>query len=279
MMPQNMKKDKNLYKILGPVSSRLITTLSDSKKNVFSSVEAVRILKADSKKVKKLLHDLIEKGWIRRIEKGKYFLIPLTVDVTEPYTENQFLIASKLVYPYYIGFWNMLHYYGYTEQLTNTIFIASSKRKKNFSLLGINYKFVKISLKKMFGITEIEVDSMTVRVSDKEKTLIDCLDHPEYCGGITEVAKGIWTARDEVNFEKILNYAQKIGNSAVAKRFGYLLEILDLDKKISISSLLKIVKNGYSSLDPLLPKKGKYNSRWNLIVNIPREELLSFRKV
>ncbi|MEW5907910.1 MAG: type IV toxin-antitoxin system AbiEi family antitoxin, partial [Patescibacteria group bacterium] len=239
-MTYNIKKSKNLYKILGPVSSRLVTELSQSKKTVFSLSEAVQILRTDNKQAKKLLHDLVKKGWLKRIEKGKYFLIPLTADATKPYTENQFLIASKLVDPYYIGFWSMLHYYGYTEQLINTIFVVSPKRRKNLSISDINYKFVKTTPEKMFGLIKIEINSMPIKVSDKEKTLLDCLDHPEYCGGITEVAKGIWNARDEVDFMKILGYANKMSNSAVAKRLGYLIEILELDKKFDTKVLKKI---------------------------------------
>jgi predicted transcriptional regulator of viral defense system len=276
---QNIIKDKNLYKILGPVSSRLITELSRSKKNVFSFEEAVQILKADNKQVKKLLYDLVKRGWLRRIEKGKYFLVPLTVEANKPYTINQFLIASKLVYPYYIGFWSMLHYYGYTEQLVNTIFVVSPKKKRNLSLLGIDYKFVKTHEKKIFGLAEIKINDMVVRASDKEKTLLDCLDHPEYCGGITEVAKGIWNSREEIDSVKMLNYAKKMSNSAVIKRLGYLLEILEMNKKIPIRSLQKMIKKGFSLLDPLLPHKGQYNSQWNLIVNMPKEEILSFKQV
>lgn len=278
-MPQNIEKDKNLYKNLGPVSSRLITELSQSRKNVFSFEEAAAILKTDNNQVKKLLHDLAKKGWLKRIEKGKYFLVPLTADATKPYTINQFLIASKLVYPYYIGFWSMLHYYGYTEQLVNTIFVVSPKKKKNIFLLGINYKFVKTHEKKMFGLAEIKVNDMAVQVSDREKTLLDCLDHPEYCGGITEAVKGIWNARNEINAVKLLNYAKNMRNSAVIKRLGYLFGILEMDKKIPVRNLQYLIGKGFSPLDTLLPKTGQYNSQWNLIVNIPKEELLSFKKV
>jgi predicted transcriptional regulator of viral defense system len=256
-----------------------VTELSQKSKSIFSLAEATEILNTGNRQIKKLLYDLIRKGWVKRIEKGRYFLIPLNVDANKPYTENQFLIASKLVHPYYIGFWSMLHYYGYTEQFTNTIFVVSPKRKKDFSLAGINYEFIKTSLSKMFGVTEIEVNGMRVQVSDKEKTLIDCLDHPEYCGGVTEVVKGIWNAREELDFEKILLYAQKMRNSAVAKRLGYLLEVLEIDKGECIDNLRTLIKKGFSSLDPLLPKKGRYNSQWNLLLNLPREELLSFRKV
>jgi predicted transcriptional regulator of viral defense system len=278
-MTQNIKKDKNLYKILGPVGSHLITELTQSKTPVFSLSEASKILNSDNRHVKKLLHDLVKKGWLQRIERGKYILIPLIVDATKPYTVNQFLIASKLIAPYYIGFWSMLHYYGYTEQLLNTVFVVSTKRKENLYLSGINYKFVKTTEKKMFGLIEIKIEDIPVKVSDKEKTLLDCLDHPEYCGGITEVVKGIWNARGEIDYEKMFEYAKKMSNSAIAKRLGYILEILELDKKMNIKSLKKFISKGYSPLDPLLPKQGRYDSRWNILVNISKEELLSFRRV
>ncbi|HBE44366.1 MAG TPA: hypothetical protein DDW17_02640 [Deltaproteobacteria bacterium] len=278
-MPQNIIKDKNLYKILGPVSSHLVTELNKSGQSVFSLAEAAQILETDNKQVRKLLHDLVKKGWLKRIEKGKYFLIPIDVDSTKPYTENQFLIASKLIYPYYIGFWNMLHYYGYTEQLVNTIFVASPKMKKNLLLLGINYKFIKTPTKKMFGLTTIEFNGMGVQVSDKEKTLIDCLDHPEYCGGINEVVKGLWNAREEINFEKMFDYAQRISNSAVIKRMGYLLKSLEIEAQVPLGNLRNLIKKGFPSLDPSIPRKGRYNTQWNLLINVANEELLSFKRV
>lgn len=48
-------------------------------------------------------------------------------------------------------------------------------------------------------------------IPEKEKTIVDALDHPEYCGGIEEVAKCLWNAKDDadISFEKILKYAKK----------------------------------------------------------------------
>lgn len=162
---------------------------------------------------------------------------------------------------------------------TNTSFIASTKRKKETMIAGIKYKFIKIPEYKMFGLANIEINNTNVRVSDREKTLIDCLDHPEFCGGIIEITKGIWNAREEIDFDKLVNYARKIRNSAVSKRLGYLLEILGLEKKVRANALQELIAKGFSPLDPLLPKKGKTISRWNLIVNISEEEILSWRRV
>jgi predicted transcriptional regulator of viral defense system len=173
----------------------------------------------------------------------------------------------------------MLHYYGYTEQLVNTIFVASPKRKNNIMLLGINYKFIKTPAKKMFGLTTIDVNGVGVQVSDKEKTLIDCLDHPEYCGGINEVAKGLWNAREEIDFEKMLDYAQRMANSTVIKRMGYLMESLEIEARVPFSNLRNLLKKGFSSLDPSVSRKGRFNTKWNLLINVTSEELLSFKRV
>jgi predicted transcriptional regulator of viral defense system len=276
-MAKNIKKPKILYKNLGSISSVLIQELSKAKTPVFTTSEALQILNINPRRVNKILYDLVRKGWLKRIEKGKYILIPLSVDSSEPYTEDQFIIASKLIAPYYIGFWSMLHYYGYTEQLINTVFIASTKRRKDLIHGGVHYKFIKIKPENLFGITEIKIDNVKVRSSNKEKTLVDCLSHPEYCGGVQEIIKTLWNARKEINLEKLVKYADRVNNSAIIKRLGFLLECLGMDKEVAVEEFRNKVKKGYSPLDPLLPKKGKFNSRWNLLVNIPKEELLSFK--
>lgn len=280
MMTENIEKNKNLYKTLGKKSARLITLLTQKKQPVFSIKEAANILEASSYEIRKLLSQLVERGWLQRLEKGKYLVVPLSVDSSQPYTENQLLIASKLASsPHYIGFWTMLNHYGYTEQFGNTIFVASAQRKKEVVIAGVKYKFIKLSPKKFFGISDIEMDGVKVQVSDKEKTILDCLDHLEYCGGIFEAAKGIWKARDDIDYGKLLDYALKMQNSAAVKRLGFLLEVFDLEKRVNIETLRKNITKGFSPLDPLLPRHGIYVSRWNLLVNVLREELFSLKRV
>jgi len=277
-MPSNIEKYKNLYKSLGPKSALLIQNLSKSGMSVFTTKDALKLIDISAPNLNKILYDLVQKGWLRRIEKGKYMLIPLGVDSIEPYTENHFIIASKLISPYYIGFWSALNFYGFTEQLLNTIFIVSTKRKKDISQGGVQYKFIKLKPKNLFGLSAIKISEAIVNFSDKEKTLVDCLAYPEYCGGIQEIIKGLWKAKDEIIPEKMIRYARQMGNSVVFKRLGYLLEVLELNDLSDLENLKNYVKKGYSLLDPLLPRKGSYDSKWNLIINISHEDLLSFKR-
>ena len=104
-------------------------------------------------------------------------------------------------------------------------------------------------------------------VSDPEKTIADALDHPEYCGGIDEVAKAILVAK--VDWLKVISYADKMGNGAVFKRMGFLLEKMNTPISIEIiNEIKKRITKGYAPLYPTANTSGTYNTRWNIRINI-----------
>jgi predicted transcriptional regulator of viral defense system len=43
----------------------------------------------------------------------------------------------------------------------------------------------------MFGQETLWIEGQAVSITDPAKTVVDCLDHPELCGGIVEAAKGL----------------------------------------------------------------------------------------
>ena len=110
------------------------------------------------------------------------------------------------------------------------------------------------------------IDEIPFSVTDREKTIIDGLDLPQHVGGVSEIAKalkGSWKILDE---KKLRSYAAKIGNSAVAKRLGFILETLKLGDLEALRTEAPLAP-GFSPLDPTMPKRGKYNRRWGLLVN------------
>jgi predicted transcriptional regulator of viral defense system len=109
--------------------------------------------------------------------------------------------------------------------------------------------------------------------------MADALDHPEYCGGIPEVAKSLWNAREKVSIEKIANYAERMGNTAIVKRLGYLVENLNVDVAADVLSQMKgMISPGMTALDLTRPRKGTYNTRWNLLLNVSKEALEELRR-
>ncbi len=61
-------------------------------------------------------------------------------------------------------------------------------------------------------------------MADREKTIVDGLDHPEHAGSIIEVRKALWRGRAELDFERLVDYSLRMKNRAIIKRLGFLLE-------------------------------------------------------
>lgn len=250
---------------LSEFESNILSSFAAEGKSIFSMKELEEKI-GSNVKARKMASSLCKKKWLERLNRGIYLILELAAGNKPVWAEDSYYIASKLTAPYYIGYFAALNYYGWTEQIPTTITVATTKITRNKKIMGVNYEFVALAKKKFFGFTGAIVRGRSVTISDREKTLVDALDHPKYCGGIDEVAKAV--AKREVNWPKVIEYADKMGNGAIFKRLGFLLEAVN--SPISPSIIEKIrtkITKGYSPLSPGINSKGKYNSRWNILVN------------
>ena len=238
-----------------------------ARKKIFTIDEAEKAFGADRESLRVILSRLDAEGWIERIERGKYIVIPLSARKGE-FTLNEFVIGSELVKPYSISYWSALNYHGLTEQIPGTVFIQTTSRKKTreLKIFGVTYKIVKVVESKFFGLDKVWMENVPVNITDKEKTVVDCLDHPEYCGGVVEVAKAL--RNGEFNLDRLSLYARRINNSGVVRRLGYLCDLLDIRLDLPV-----IDTRNYLYLDPTMPKKGNRDSKWRLVLNIELGEL------
>lgn len=267
-------------KNLSKSETKLLTTLSVEGKNVFSYDDAQRILASDRTRVKQALYVLAEKGWIKNLERGKYLIVPLEAFAGGAWSEEAFVVAANLIDPYAIAYWSALNYYGYTEQISRTVFVETTKRKfkTETEVLGIPYKFITLTQHKFFGTSTIWFGNKKVAITDKEKTIVDCFDHPEYCGGIVEAAKGIANAFDDkIDLKKLTSYVKKMNNRAIFKRLGYLCGVLDLPAGEYVEQWREMVSPGYALLDPLSAKTGKHNAKWHIRANVSEANLTEWR--
>ena len=108
--------------------------------------------------------------------------------------------------------------------------------------------------------------------------MIDGLHLPAYCGGITEVAKGLWMRRPEMKPERLIDYALRLRNGAVVRRLGYLLDLYQIAAPDELDRLRRALTATYAVLDPMLPAEGSYVSGWRLRVNVSPDELEAVRR-
>ena len=249
---------------IGRMEARFLAKMAT--KPTFSMDEARRLFSNELSP--QFLDHLERKGWIRRIKRGKFAVIPLSSGETRATQLHEFLIAMELVSPAAIAYWSALNHHGMTEQIPRTVFVATNHhvQKSIRETLGVTFQIISVQPKKFFGIEKDWINEQPFSITDKEKTIIDGLDLPKYVGGVGEIAKALAQSWNELNEEKLREYAVKIGNTAVGKRLGFLMETLGLGNPESLRKTLTFGA-GYSQLDPTLPRRGKHSRRWGLLIN------------
>lgn len=235
--------------------------------SVFTFREALEVSGYDRQYLKLILYLLERGGWIERVERGKYVILPLEAE-KDRYTLHEFVVGSILVKPSAIAYWSALHFHGLTEQMPGVVFVQTISRKKRRELVVFNtvYRIVRVVKRKFFGLEPVWVEGSKVYVTDKEKTIIDCLDKPQYCGGIIEVYKALKDGNLDV--EKLSKYLTLFGSGAVAKRLVYLAELVGLDLNIPG----RLIKKGIVLLDPTMPRRGWVDYRLKLLINLELKE-------
>lgn len=221
---------------------------------------------------KKIASNLVEKKWLERLKPGIYLIVPLAAGEEGEYTEHEFVIASHLAEEMYISYWSSLNYHGLTEQVPTTVFAATTDRVPEREIHGVTYRFVTLNESKFFGYVSVAVGSHQVNVASVEKTLVDCADHPEFCGGIGELAKALGNVT-KIDWDTLVTDILEIGNGAAVKRIVYLADLLELELPHR-DELESAFTAGYSRLDPTRDGEGRYDSGYRLLLNVDEDELL-----
>ena len=213
----------------------------------------------------RLVARLKDEGLVDEAEKGKFLLLGLE---PERVLSNPLFIGSHLVTPAYVSYWSALHYYGFTEQVPLTTFVATTKKKRPVSLRDLRFRFVRIKPRKFFGYRREMLGDLPVVVADEAKAIVDSLDLPHYAGGIAEVAKALRAALETVDVPTLVRYANRMRDKSLGSRLGYLLETLGYPAEGLISSTSPV------KLDPSRPRTGRTDSQWQVVANISQTEMI-----
>lgn len=241
---------------------------------LISVTSAAEALKVPHRAAALRLASLTRRGWARRVRRGLYVLLPLEVEPNQAATsEDSWVLAYEAFAPCYIGGWSAAEHWGFTEQLFRSTLVVTAAyvRARSVTLSGQNFRLFKVSPKRISGTVAIWRGSLRVPVSSRERTLVDCLRHPQLCGGIRHLA-GMMRAYQNVrehDFDKLVQEATKAANGAAWKRLGYLAEILWPNAINVLGAAREHISAGYSSLDPAIHRRGRLVRRWNLWINTP----------
>lgn len=228
--------------------------------------------------LRQALHHLTRSGWLVRLRKGLYALSPTVPGVTPA---HEFEIAMALVDPAAISHWSALHHHGLTDQVPREVFVltttdasvprvrggAAKHTRGSYSVGGNTYRFVRVQPGRFFGTEKVWIGDARVTVTDRERTLLDGLSRPQYCGDFSEVLHGFEVGTPGLELERIVQYALKL-DAATAKRLGWVLERQGVSSS-HLKPLEELPIKGYRTLDPSGQRRGPLNRRWRIQENLP----------
>lgn len=271
--------DRN--RTIGKISAYLINMLYEENKAVFTIHDAQKILGKDYNSTSDFLSKMTKRGVIGRLKSGKFIIIPLEVGNVENYTGNRLVAAKEIINSpmYYIGFYSAMNYWGMMTQPLLKTFVVTPKRQVVPSHLKDLFIFIYMKEKHIWGVNEEWVTrTERARLSDIEKTILDGLLYPHNCGGITEIAKGIWLVKNKIDYQKLEEYVARYNKNIIAKRLGYILEILEIPQKSLLARLSQYIKDRYDVFDPTIPAARTGKNNWHIIDNIGRQQIKNIIK-
>lgn len=146
-------------------------------------------------------------------------------------------------------------------------------------------RFVHTAPERFFGLNTTVIDDEPVVITDIHRTVIDCLNRPDLCGGVIEAAKAVYyyAQRQDSSPQRLNEVGARLGNRTVFKRLGYLVQLLAIEDaspsagwRDSLAVWGSQLSAGFARLDPRLPKQGTLDHRWRLQINVPPELSIEF---
>jgi len=255
------------------MSIELFKELSNLGYRIFTSEEAYMAASNIGMKqdyVLEALHHIKRKGFIISLKQGLYaigeqFLPGLPL--------HEYEIGMHLANPSAICCFSAMQYHQLTDQTSRTIYLMttwgdvhSKLSVYRLQIMSVKYHFIRAKPELYFGINQQWLGEVPFMMTDLERTLVDGLVRPKYCGGMREVLSAFEVAIDRIDLAKIISYAKKFGMSA-AMRLGFILERLNVNNEL-LSELRELKPSGYCPLDPSGQRQGKCDKHWMILENI-----------
>ena len=251
-----------------PEGRQRLVSLVRQSGDVIHVADAARILEMDRSDAAKQLARWTKQGWFRRVGRGAYLPASLDSLGSEHVLDDPWVLVPALFSPAYVGGRTAAQHWDLTEQIFNdvAVFTSNAVREKSQIRHGVPFTITHVDDSRLFGTVAVWRGSSKVLVSDPHRTIIDMLDNPTVGGGIQHVSDCLteYFKRPDRADQKLVAYAERLGNGAVFKRLGFLVEGRDDTLDLMTACAARLTK-GNARLDPTL-ESPRLISRWKLWV-------------
>lgn len=255
---------------LGAQSRALLSKVLRASAGTLSPAQVAEILELPRGKAARLLSRWAAQGWVARVQRGLYVPVPLEGQAGDAALEDPWLVAERLFSPCYIGGWSAAEHWGLTEQIFRSVLVLTVRRPRNRApvLMGTRFQLRTVDERNLFGLQTVWRGRVKVSVSDPARTVADMLVDPAMGGGLrgtVDVLRAFLGSREWRDIALLLQYATRLGNGAVIKRLGFLLETYAPEESEAIAVCRASLSKGNARLDPGVPAR-RLVTAWRLWV-------------
>lgn len=231
--------------------------------------------------VRKLLHELARSGWLLHVQRGLYVQVDRATGAPRV---HPYMLGTSLVEPSAVSHWSALSHWGLTEQIPQVVTVSTPRgsadrsrrrrmRAQDGALWSVGpqrYRVVFVQPELYFGFTEVWITpAERVSLFDRERAFLDAFRHFHIFGSLAPALEMLEQHLEELDLDKLVGYAARLGVISVSRRLGWALERLDA-AAAPRARLAELVgtRASVEPLDPTRPEQGTRNRRWGVIENL-----------
>ena len=210
---------------------------------------------------------------IVQIRKGFYGILVPRVAINGQLSYFEFLdnLMKSLDKNYYVALLNAAALYGAAHQQPQVVYVFSAPPTPRNIKSSNLFFFPKSNWNKEF-IVRKKTQTGFINVSSPELTALDLCTY-SWKFGVNRVTTVLIELYEEMKPSLLKKVAKEYDNVSSLQRLGYILENFTENEKLvnAIYSVFQTKKTYYVPLSPKKEKKGEYNHKWKIIVNIQIE--------
>ena len=262
---------------------RKFNNINKSKKSIQSFLEQYPVFTLDELKAffgekaggrgtyNLLLHNRMM-GRVGVVKQGVYYRVRAN-ETPDTASVDAYLVASRLAPDAVVGYHTAFELLGARHSVFYRMYYLTQSPRRQFNFRDLSFQAVRVPLalirknQENCGTERTERLGQMLKLTGKERTLVDCLEHPEYGGGLEEVYRCA-EKLPFLNFDVLTEYLRLRSKRVLFAKVGFFLE--------QHREAFFVEQDFLNYLEQKVPKqplylegrskKGHLVKRWNLIV-------------
>jgi len=225
---------------------------------------------------KDALRQLGRDGRVRRVRRGVYLLETPTGSTSAPLLP---LIDAITPRPYLVTAGRALVEFSLSDQHFFRTVVLTPRRLDNWAWRGEEVRYAVVAPERIWGLYTPNGPSVAV----PERSILDCLANPRWGVSVPQAAEALDRGLPlpgkpgRIDVLNLARTTERYGSAAVARRLGYLVELL---RGPAIAEPFLALRGGshkHVLLGPSGPDQGTSSARWGLRINVDPDALVAHR--